>query len=44
VAQYANGTFIADSGSQTISLTSSAGYVIFDAIQVRDMGAASPGN
>jgi hypothetical protein len=41
--QYVNGTFVADSESETISLTSTTGYVIFDAIQIRDMGAASAG-
>jgi hypothetical protein len=29
---------------ETISLTSTTGYVIFDAIQVRDMGAPTAGN
>jgi hypothetical protein len=43
-AQYVVGTFIADSDHETISLTSTTGYVIFDAIQVRDMGAPSAGN
>ncbi|HTA70369.1 MAG TPA: OmpA family protein [Bryobacteraceae bacterium] len=42
--QYATGTFIADSDRESISLTSSTGYVIFDAVQVRDMGAAYTGN
>lgn len=43
-AQYVTGTFIADSQSESISLTSTTGYVVFDAMQVRDMGAASAGN
>ena len=43
-AQYVVGTFIADSDHETISLTSTTGYVIFDAIQVRDMGAPTAGN
>jgi hypothetical protein len=42
--QYVTGTFIADSDRESISLTSTTGYVIFDAIQVRDMGAANAGN
>jgi len=43
--QYVTGTFVADSESASISLTSHTGYVIFDAMQVRDMGvptAATP--
>jgi hypothetical protein len=43
--QYVTGTFVADSQSASISLTSHTGYVIFDAMQVRDMGvppAATP--
>lgn len=43
-AQYVTGTFIADSPSESISLTSTTGYMVFDAMQVRDMGAASEGN
>jgi outer membrane protein OmpA-like peptidoglycan-associated protein len=41
-AQYVTGTFTADSDRETISLTSTTGYVIFDAIQLRDMGAGNP--
>jgi hypothetical protein len=43
VPQFVTGTFVADSESTSISLNSTTGYVIFDAIQVRDMGAASAG-
>lgn len=42
--QYVTGTFVADSDTESVSLTSTTGYVIFDAMQVRDMGAASAGN
>ena len=43
-AQYVVGTFVADSNSEPISLTSTTGYVIFGAMQVRDMGAPSAAN
>jgi len=43
VPQYVTGTFVADSESASVSLTSSTGYVIFDAVQVRDLGAPSAG-
>jgi outer membrane protein OmpA-like peptidoglycan-associated protein len=39
--QYVTGTFVADADRQSISLTSTTGYVIFAAIQVRDMGATA---
>jgi aspartate 1-decarboxylase len=42
-AQYVVGTFIADSDSESISLTSTTRYTIFDAMQVRDMGTPSAG-
>jgi hypothetical protein len=37
-AQYVVGTFVADSDTEPISLSTTTGYVIFDAMQVRDMG------
>jgi hypothetical protein len=42
-AQYVTGTFVADSDSESIALTSTTGYVIFDAMQVRDMGVPVAG-
>ena len=42
-AQYVTGTFVADSESESISLTSSTAWMVFDAIQVRDMGVAIAG-
>jgi hypothetical protein len=41
--QYVTGTFVADSESESITLTSTTGYVIFDASQVRDVSAANAG-
>ena len=40
--QFVTGTFVANSASQAIRLTSPGGYVIFDAIQVRTLATFQP--
>lgn len=43
-AQYVTGTFVADAEKESISLTSPSTWMVFDAVQVRDLGVPPAGN